>query len=129
MHDLSAWKVLVVDDEPDNVDVVRLILEFSDSTVWSAASADECMALLEQTTPNILLIDIQMPSVSGIDLLARIRERDEWRDIPAVAVTAYSMEGDRDRILDAGFDGYLSKPITAMTLVDDLISMLDKKLP
>ena len=129
MHDLSAWKVLVVDDEPDNVDVVRLILEFNDTAVWSAASAEECLALLEEVTPTLLLIDIQMPSVSGIDLLAHIREREAWRQIPAIAVTAYSMEGDRDRILEAGFDGYLSKPISAMTLVHDLITMLDGKVP
>lgn len=129
MHDLSAWKVLVVDDEPDNVDVVRLILEFNDTTVWSASSADECLALMEQVSPNLLLIDIQMPNVSGIDLLRRIRERDDWQKVPAIAVTAYSMEGDRDRILEAGFDGYLSKPIAAMTLVDQLLSMLNGKLP
>ena len=129
MHDLSAWKVLVVDDEPDNVDVVRLILEFNDTTVWSAASAEDCLALLEEVTPTLLLIDIQMPSVSGIDLLAHIREHEAWQTIPAIAVTAYSMEGDRDRILEAGFDGYLSKPISAMTLVHDLIQMLDGKVP
>ncbi len=125
MQDLSTWKVLVVDDEPDNVDVVRLILEFHDVKVWGASSAADCLALLEQVRPTMLLIDIQMPVVSGFDLLNLVREHAKWREIPAIAITAYSMQGDRERILQAGFDGYMSKPINAMSLVDELIVIMD----
>lgn len=126
MQDLSTWKVLVVDDEPDNVDVVQLILEFHDVKVWGASSAAECLALLEQHRPTMLLIDIQMPDMSGFDLLDLVREHAEWRDIPAIAITAYSMHGDRERIIQAGFDGYMSKPINAMSLVDELIAIMDE---
>ena len=125
MQDISKWKVLVVDDEPDNVGVIQLVLEFQDATVWTASSAAECLDLLEREQPTLILVDIQMPDISGVELLRRIRERTHWRDIPTIAVTAYSMQGDRERILSEGFDGYMSKPINAMTLGDELVAMLE----
>lgn len=125
MQDISQWKVLVVDDEPDNLGVIQLVLEFQDATVWTASSAIECLDILEREQPTLILVDIQMPDISGLELLRRIRERMHWRDIPVIAVTAYSMQGDRERILSEGFDGYMSKPINAMTLVDELVAMLE----
>lgn len=127
MPDISKWKVLVVDDEPDNLGVIQLVLEFQDATVWTASSARECLEILEKEEPTLILVDIQMPDISGLELLRRIRERMQWRDIPIVAVTAYSMQGDRERILNEGFDGYMSKPINAMTLVDELVTMLEPR--
>jgi CheY-like chemotaxis protein len=125
MQDISQWKVLVVDDEPDNLGVIQLVLEFQDATVWTASSAIECLDILEREQPTLILVDIQMPDISGLELLRRIRERMHWRDIPVIAVTAYSMQGDRERILSEGFDGYMSKPINAMTLVDELVTLLE----
>ncbi len=115
--------VLVVDDEPDNVNVVQLILEFHDIGVRSATSGDDCLAQLERGLPTVLLIDIQMPEMSGIELLKLIRAR--WPNIPAVAMTAYTMQGDRERMLAAGFNGYIGKPIDVMALVDDVAAVVN----
>ena len=125
MDALSNWKVLIVDDEPDNIGVVKLVMEFHDMTVWAASSGQECLDLLEKHTPTLMLVDIQMPEMSGVELLAKIKECADWRSIPVIAVTAYSMQGDRERLMGAGFDGYISKPINAMTLVDDLVGIMN----
>lgn len=124
MFNLSNWNVVVVDDEPDNIGVAKLVLEFHNANVFTAESGLQCLELLGKISPTLFLIDIQMPEMSGFDLLSIIRENEAWRDIPTIAFTAHSMEGDAERILEAGFDGYLAKPIDAMTLVKDIQQMV-----
>ena len=127
MHDLSHWDVIVVDDEPDNLGVVELVLDFNNAVVRTASSGMMCIKLMEQQTPTLLLVDIQMPEMSGVDLLHIIRERPRWHDIPTIAVTAHAMMGDYERYIGAGFDGYIAKPINAMTLVEELLTILATK--
>lgn len=124
MHDLHDWNVLVVDDEPDNVGVIELVMNFYDATVRTADNALKCLELLEQEIPTLLLVDIQMPGMSGFELLEKIREREMWNNIPTIAVTAHAMSGDYERIIAAGFDGYIPKPFSAMSFVDDIQAIL-----
>lgn len=124
MHDLSGWIVFVVDDEPDNIGVVELVLDYHNASVRSALSGQQCLAALRNEIPSLLMLDIQMPDMSGFDLLEKIRENPAWRDIPAVAITAHVMAGDQERILAAGFDGYIPKPINALTLVDEIMAII-----
>jgi CheY-like chemotaxis protein len=128
MHDLSDWNVLVVDDEPDNIGVIELVLNFHNAVVRTAESGMECLELMAKETPTILLVDIQMPQMSGLELLEKIRERTTWRHIPVIAVTAHAMMGDLERFTAAGFDGYIPKPITAMSLVDELQAIIMSKV-
>jgi two-component system, cell cycle response regulator DivK len=121
MHDLSDWQIIIVDDEPDNVGVVKLVMEFHNAEVQTASSGLECLELLSDSTPTLLLIDIQMPEMSGYELLSEIRKHEKWHSIPAIAVTAHTMDGDSARILAAGFDGYIPKPVNSMTLVDEIV--------
>jgi CheY-like chemotaxis protein len=120
MDDLSTWNVLVVDDEPDNMGVVELVLGYHNASVQTATSGAQCLEMLEKQMPSLLLIDIQMPGMSGFELLKKIRADRRWQHIPTVAVTAHAMAGDMERILAAGFDGYVPKPVNAMTLVSEL---------
>lgn len=124
MHDLSDWKVLVVDDEPDNVGVIELVMNFYEANVRTADNALKCLELLEQEIPTLLLVDIQMPGMSGFELLEKIREREMWKNIPTIAVTAHAMSGDHERIIAAGFDGYIPKPFSAMSFVDEIQAIL-----
>jgi CheY-like chemotaxis protein len=128
MHDLSDWNVLVVDDEPDNVGVIELVLSYHRAVVRTAQSGSECLQLMTEESPNLLLVDIQMPQMSGIELLAKIQEHENWRHIPVVAVTAHAMMGDSERFSSAGFDGYIPKPISAMSIVDELLPIVATKV-
>ena len=128
MHDLSDWNVLVVDDEPDNVGVIELVLSFHGAKVRTASSGIECLKMLNEEIPTLLLVDIQMPHMSGLELLAKIREHQNWYHIPIVAVTAHAMIGDSERFALAGFDGYIPKPINAMSIVDELLPIVTTKV-
>lgn len=127
--DTSAWRVIVTDDEPDNVGVLELVLEFHGADVRIAESGAECLQLLnqeDQEAPSFLLVDIQMPGMTGYELLNKIRERRGGKDLPVIAVTAHTMSGDPEKIMAAGFDGYIAKPINALTIVDELKEILGK---
>lgn len=127
MYDLSNWNVLVVDDEPDNLGVIELVLNFYEAKVRTSATAQDCLAQMEAEMPTLLLVDIQMPVMDGFELMKKVRENDAWKAIPLIAITAHAMAGDQERIVAAGFDGYIPKPISAMTLVPELQSLIDAK--
>ncbi len=128
MLDLSAWDVLIVDDEPDNRGVLEFVLSSYNAQVRTAESAEECLKLMEEKAPTLLLADIQMPGTSGFELLAQVRKHEDWSGIPVIAITAYAMPGDRDRILQAGFTGYLAKPLKVMELAQDLQTLIATKV-
>ncbi len=128
MEDLSQWDVVIVDDEPDNVGVVELVFQFHGATVRTATSAADCLKLIEKTIPTVLLVDIQMPVMSGYELIQVIRSRAEWQTMPVIAVTAHVKDEDREQIMTAGFDGYIGKPISVTTLADEVLDILrDRK--
>lgn len=127
MADYSNWNVIIVDDEKDNVGVMQMVFEFNDAIVRAAYSGRECLALLQQQTPSLLLVDIQMPEMSGYDLLEKIRENVQWNDLPVIAVTAHARPEDEQEIMGAGFDGYIGKPITVITLMDQVSAILKSK--
>lgn len=127
MHDLSEWNVLIVDDEPDNRGVLEFVLTTYQAKVRTAETAPQCLQMMEEQAPTLLLADIQMAGMSGIELLAKIRENDKWNAIPVIAITAYAMPGDKERILAAGFNGYISKPLSVMQLVDQIQELISQK--
>lgn len=126
----SDWDVLVADDEPDNLSVLELLLTFHDARVVSARSGQEILDLLGARTFTLALIDIQMPHISGWDVIRHIREnpRAEVRKMAVIAVTANAMQGDRERCLQAGFDGYISKPIDVKEFMPSLQAILETQV-
>jgi CheY-like chemotaxis protein len=104
-------RILVVEDNPLNLRLVRDILEYRGHEVVSAGSVPEARVRLAEAAPDLVLLDIQIPGGGGELLLREIRAHPELARRPVVAVTALAMDGDRERLLAAGFDGYLSKPI------------------
>jgi len=125
MTDVSHWNVLIVDDEPDNIGVLEYVLRFHNARVRTALAGSRCLEMLHEELPTVLLLDIQMPSLSGEDLLKIIRENTAWQHLKVIAVTAHAMEGDRERFLAEGFDGYIPKPISAITLINDIQTVLE----
>jgi CheY-like chemotaxis protein len=110
---LAGLKVLVVDDEPDNRDFLMVALEYFGASATAAATAAEAIDILQQSPPHILVSDIGMPASDGYWLIRKVRSSasDKIKRLPAVALTAYASEEDRDRAIAAGYDQHLTKPI------------------
>jgi CheY-like chemotaxis protein len=119
-------KVLIAEDNPVNRELLRELLELRAYTVLEACDGQEALRLIEQTQPELMLLDIGMPGMDGFAVVRRIRENPRLAQLPVVAVTAYAMRGDQERILSAGFDGYLSKPINPSSLIQELDRLLNR---
>ena len=113
-------QILLVEDNPDNRLLATVLLE-QRYRVVAAASAEEALILLPMLDPDLLLIDISLPGMDGIELLAEIRRRAAFAGLPAIAFTAHAMDGDRERFLGQGFDSYLSKPILRERLLFEAV--------
>ncbi|HGE69426.1 TPA: response regulator [Candidatus Poribacteria bacterium] len=117
-------KVLVVEDNDKNRKLVKIILEANKYEVIEAVTAEESLKYLQDNKPDVILLDIQLPNLGGIELVKMLKNRQDTKDIPIIAVTAYAMKGDKERILSAGCDAYISKPIDTRQLpliVEDVI--------
>ena len=120
-------KVLVAEDNAVNRELLRELLEAREYTVLEACDGLEALRLIEQDKPDILLLDIGMPRLDGFGVVRKIRENPHSATLPVVAVTAYAMQGDREKILNAEFDGYLSKPVNAHSLAEELDRLLNRR--
>lgn len=121
-QDISTWRVMIVDDEPDNLEVVAETLEFRGAEVKTAANGKEALTILEDFDANLILTDLSMPVMDGWVLRSHVKNNPKLAQIPIIAVSAHAIAGDQDRALEAGFDGYMTKPINIRTLPDDMRS-------
>jgi CheY-like chemotaxis protein len=113
-------RVLVVEDQKENLDLMAYLLRAFGHEVITASNGAEGLEAARRERPDLMVIDIQMPVMNGLELVAAVKGDGALAPIPAVGVTAFAMVGDRDRILAAGFDGYLSKPIDPTSFVAHL---------
>ena len=120
-------KVLIVEDNAVSRELLRELLEPRGYTVIEACDGQEALRMIEQTEPDLLLLDIGMPVLDGFAVVRKIRENPRLAALPVVAVTAYAMQGDRENALNSGFDGYLSKPVNARALSNELERLLRKR--
>jgi two-component system cell cycle response regulator DivK len=120
-------KILIAEDNATNRELFRELLEARGYTVVEACDGTEALQMMEQALPDILLLDIGMPVLDGFAVVRAIRESPRLAALPVLAVTAYAMQGDRERVLNSGFDGYLSKPINAKSLAEELERLLSKR--
>jgi CheY-like chemotaxis protein len=119
--------VLIAEDNPTNRELLRELLEIRGFRVTEACNGQEALALIERATPDILLLDIGMPIMDGFAVIREIRDNPRFTSLPVVAITAYAMQGDSEKILQSGFDGYLSKPINAQLLAEELNRQMLRK--
>ena len=108
--------ILIVDDNPMNMKLVRILLTTEGYEVRTAVDADEALNVLKEFHPRVILMDIQLPGIDGLELTRRLKSDPSTQDITILALTAYVMKGDKERILAAGCDGYIPKPIDTRTL-------------
>jgi two-component system, cell cycle response regulator DivK len=119
---MAGEQVLVVEDNEKNMKLVRDILQALGYVPLEASMGEQALALAAEHAPALVLMDIQLPDLDGAEALARLRADERTAGIPVLALTAQAMEGDRERFLAAGFDGYLSKPVD----VDELIETVQR---
>ena len=108
---MAGELILIVEDNEKNRKLVRDVLSFKGYEILEAETGEEGVRLALERRPRLILMDIQLPGIDGIEALRRIRAEEETRGIPIVAVTASAMDRDRQQIMAAGFDGYQSKPL------------------
>jgi two-component system, cell cycle response regulator DivK len=119
---MAGERVLIVEDNEKNMKLVRDVLRAMGYTPLEATSGEEALALAAEEAPALVLMDIQLPDMDGATALQRLRSHERTSEIPVLALTAQAMEGDRERFLAAGFDGYLSKPVD----LDELIATVQR---
>src|SRR5215217_7379585 len=107
----AKFLILVVDDSADNVAMISLDLQQQGYRVVTASNGEDAVAVATQMMPNLILMDINLPTLDGLGATSRIREYDALRDVPVVAITAFGTEGFQRAAYDAGVAGYLTKPL------------------
>jgi two-component system, cell cycle response regulator DivK len=113
---MAGEPILVVDDNAQNLKLARVLLVSEGYEVRTAVDAEDAMAVLATFTPRLILMDVQLPGMDGIDLTRRLKADPDRRGIIILALTAYAMKGDKERVLAAGCDGYVAKPIDIESL-------------
>jgi len=114
---VTGAQVLVVEDNEKNMKLFRDVLQASGYDLLEATTGERAMELAAEHQPNLVLMDIQLPDLDGVEALGRLRADARTASIPVVALTAQAMHGDRERFLDAGFDAYISKPVDVLEFV------------
>jgi two-component system cell cycle response regulator DivK len=121
---MTRERILVVDDTRQNIELVLAVLSGSEFIIEGACDATDANAKIAEFRPDLVLMDIQMPGVDGLELTGRLKANPLTRDILIVAFTAYAMVGDEEKMLAGGCDGYLSKPINVLSFADEIRLLL-----
>jgi CheY-like chemotaxis protein len=109
-------RVLIVDDNPMNLKLVTFLVKASGYDVDTAQDADSAIAAIAANRPRLILMDLQLPGVDGLELTRRLKADPATRSIKIIAVTAYAMKGDQERAIEAGCDDYVTKPVDTRAL-------------
>jgi two-component system cell cycle response regulator DivK len=118
-------KVLIVEDNPANMTLAVFLLQSVGHTVLSATDAEAGLTLARDEQPNLILMDIQLPGMDGLEATGLLKGSDATRAIPVIALTALAMKGDEERIRAAGCDGYIAKPMRYREFLGAIAAQLD----
>lgn len=119
--------VLIIDDNTLNLELLSYLLTMHEYQVHTAATANEALKILETLQPQIILADLQLPDIDGIELIRTLKSDEKYRHIPIIAITARAMKGDKEKAFAVGCDEYITKPIDVRTLPDVIANYLRKE--
>jgi two-component system cell cycle response regulator DivK len=117
-------KILIVEDNPQNMRLVEMALSAENYFLLEATDGEEALETAKKERPDLIIMDVQLPKMSGLEVTRKLREIPEFNRTPIIAITAYAMKGDEEKALDAGCNAYLPKPIRARDLPDVIAKML-----
>lgn len=117
--------IMVVEDNPTNMKLVHMVLNRGGFAVQEATGAEEAIAAIRISPPDLVLMDVQLPGMDGFEAMALLKADPSTAAIPVVALTAFAMHGDEEKILEAGFDAYVAKPIR----YNELLVLVGRMLP
>lgn len=120
-------KILIVEDSPRNMRLIKMVLKAGDYTLLEAADGEEALEITMREHPDLIMLDIQLPKIDGLEVARRLRKMEAFSQTPIIAVTAYAMKGDMEKVIDAGCDAYLSKPIDTRQLPEVVVKMLRRR--
>jgi two-component system cell cycle response regulator DivK len=115
-------QILVVEDKEKNMKLFRDVLRATGYRTLEASTGGQALMLAARHGPALVLMDIRLPDMTGVEALGRLRRNERTAQIPVLALTAQAMKGDRERFIEAGFDGYLSKPVD----IDELLATVEQ---
>ena len=118
---MAGEQILVVEDNEKNMKLLRDVLQATGYRALEASTAERGLALAVEHSPALILMDIRLPDMDGVEALDRLRMDERTAAIPVLAVTAQAMKGDQERFMQAGFDGYLSKPVDVDELLEAVV--------
>ena len=121
---MSDKKILLVEDNPVNRRLAEFLLRSQGYQVRAATTAQEAFDTIKAERPDLILMDVQLPGMDGLEATRKLKAEPATRDIPVVAVTSYAMKGDREKALAAGCSGYITKPIDKDTFVQEVATVL-----
>jgi CheY-like chemotaxis protein len=120
-------RVLIVEDNERNMKLVRDVLQATGYSTLEATTGEEAVELALSHAPALVLMDVQLPGIDGVEALERMRQNARTASTPVLALTAQAMSGDRERFLEAGFDGYLAKPVDVAELLEAVRDHCDRE--
>jgi CheY-like chemotaxis protein len=119
-------KILVVEDNPMNLELIEFLLEDQECIIYEATNAQEALDQIKSDEFDLILMDIQLPGMDGLTAAKMIREDPKNKNVPIIALTAYAMKGDEERMKEAGCNGYIAKPIDTEEFVKEVARLLNK---
>jgi two-component system cell cycle response regulator DivK len=122
--DISPKTVLIADDKPSGRELLRTVLEGCGCVVLEAADGTEALCEARRHHPDLMLLDLHMPGIDGFEVIRTLRGEPDFAATPIVALTASAMNGDREKAMEAGFTGYLTKPIRLVELRNEICMLL-----
>lgn len=124
---MTRERILIVEDNPQNMRLIKMTLGAKDYTLLEATDGAQALDVAVRGQPDLIIMDIQLPKVSGLEVTRRLRGIPSFSHVPIIAITAYAMKGDKEKAIDAGCDAYLSKPISTRELPQVIAQMLSKR--
>lgn len=120
------WRILIVEDSPTNMMLTVAIIENAGHTAIQAVDGKQGIEMARAEHPDVILLDMQLPDISGIEVARTLKAESGTRDIPLIALTALAMSGDKERVLASGCDGYIEKPIRYKLFLAEMAAVVER---